>query len=60
MLRPGWWFETGSVAALAAALETLCRDARLRRVLGDAAFRRVEEFGLEQVGPIWDRILFPC
>ena len=52
--------ETGSVAALAAALETLCRDARLRRDLGDAALRRVGEYGLERVGPVWDRILFPC
>lgn len=51
--------ETGSVSALAAALERLARDAPLRRRLGDAAGGRAREFGLDRVGPIWDRILFP-
>ena len=51
--------ETDSVAALAAALERLARDEPLRRRLGMAAFDRVREFGLDRVGPIWDRILFP-
>ena len=51
--------ETGSVESLAGALGKLSRDERLRRTLGDAAFERVQEFGLDRVGPVWDKILFP-
>ena len=31
----------------------------LRRRLGEAAFERVREFGIDRVAPVWDRILFP-
>ena len=51
--------ETGSVSALAAAMARLARDEPLRRKLGEAAFDRVREFGLDRVGPVWDRMLFP-
>ena len=51
--------ETGSVSALAAAMARLARDEPLRRKLGEAAFERVREFGLDRVGPVWDRMLFP-
>ena len=51
--------ETGSVSALATAMERLCRDGQLRQDLGKAAFERVREFGFDTVGPVWDRILFP-
>ena len=57
--KTGVVVETGSVSALAAAMEMLCRDERLRCELGNAAFERVREFGLDRVGPAWDRILFP-
>ena len=49
----------GSTTALAAAMALLSRDEQLQRRLGDAAFERVREFGLDRVGPVWDRILFP-
>ena len=52
--------ETGSAAALAAAMARLARDEPLRRKLGEAAFERVREFGLDRVGPVWDRMLFPA
>lgn len=52
--------ETDSVPDLAAALERLAADEPLRRRLGDTAFDRVRGFGLDRIGPIWDRILFPA
>ena len=51
--------ETGSVKGLADAMAKLSGDERMQRELGDAGFERVREFGLDRVGPIWDRILFP-
>lgn len=51
---------TDSVPDLAAALERLAGDEPLRRRLGEAAFERVRGFGLDRIGPIWDRILFPA
>lgn len=52
--------ETGSVAALTAAMARLARDEPLRRRLGEGAFERVRELGLDRVGPVWDRMLFPA
>lgn len=51
---------TDSVPDLAAALERLAADELLRRRLGEAAFERVRGFGLDRIGPVWDRILFPA
>ena len=51
--------ETGSVKGLADAMAKLSGDERMQRELGDAGFKRVREFGLDRVGPIWNRILFP-
>jgi sugar transferase (PEP-CTERM/EpsH1 system associated) len=46
--RSGWFFRPGDVAALAAILERLGRDANLRQEFGEAARRRaVEHFSLE-------------
>ena len=52
--------ETGSAVALAAAMERLSRDEQLQVDLGNAAFERVRGFGIDRVGPTWDRLLFPC
>jgi sugar transferase (PEP-CTERM/EpsH1 system associated) len=46
--RSGWLFQPGDVAALAAILERMGRDASLRQEFGEAARRRaVEHFSLE-------------
>ena len=51
--------EVDSVDALAHAMERLSRDERLQHELGEAAFDRVQAFGMTHVGPVWDPILFP-
>ena len=45
---------------LANAMMQLARSPAMRRALGDAAFERVKEFGIEAVAPVWDRFLFPA
>jgi len=47
------------VDALANAMSTLARNSDRRKALADAAFIRVEEFGLDRVVETWNRILFP-
>jgi len=47
------------VDALANAMSTLALNADRRKALADAAFIRVEEFGLDRVVETWNRILFP-
>ena len=55
--------ETGLVipvddpAALAWAIEELARDAALRQRLGEAGRRRVAEYDVSNVLPIWERII---
>ena len=51
--------KTDSIEGLADAMARLARDEPLRRRLGEAAFERVREFGIDRVAPVWDRILFP-
>lgn len=47
------------VESLATAMGRLALNNRLRLALGEAAFERVQEFGLDRVAPMWDQILFP-
>ena len=51
--------KVDSVDALAHAMEKLSRDERLQHELGEAAFDRVQVFGIAHIGPVWDQILFP-
>jgi len=46
----------GDPIALANAIRLLARDAALRQRLGDAARKRVSEYELSNVMPIWERI----
>jgi glycosyltransferase involved in cell wall biosynthesis len=47
----------GDVCALAKAMELLANDAALRKRLGDAGRRRVSEYDLSRVMPIWEQII---
>ena len=51
--------ETDSATSLADAMTKLSREERLRCEMAGAGLERVREFGIDRVGPIWDRILFP-
>ena len=52
--------ESEQVDRLSEAMRRLARDPAERRALGEAAFERVREFGVERVGQTWDRFLFPA
>jgi glycosyltransferase involved in cell wall biosynthesis len=47
----------GDVCALAKAMELLANDAALHKRLGDAGRRRVSEYDLSRVMPIWEQII---
>lgn len=57
--RTGLVAKADSVDDFARAMERLARDEPLRRRLGEAAFERVRDLGIDRVAPVWDRILFP-
>ena len=50
--------ETDSAKSLADAMTRLSQEEQLQRTMGSAGLERVREFGIDRVGPIWNRILF--
>jgi glycosyltransferase involved in cell wall biosynthesis len=48
--------QAGHPDALARAIELLARNPTLRQRLGDAARKRVSEYELSNVMPIWERL----
>ena len=51
--------SAGRQDRLAEAIERLICDPRLRRLLGRAAWQRVQCCALQQIMPIWDKALLP-
>ena len=57
--RTGLVAKADSVEDFARAMDRLARDEPLRRRLGEAAFERVRDLGIDRVAPVWDRVLLP-
>ena len=51
--------SAGHRGRLADAIERLIGDPKLRRRLGRAAWQRVQCCALQQIMPIWDKVLLP-